>query len=51
MIDYKDKFVKNHDSLKDNFCKEKGIPLLRIPYTLKPEEITLLIVNFLNQHS
>ena len=26
------KYLKNHDKIKDNFCKENGIPLLRIPY-------------------
>jgi len=42
---------KNHDNIKNNFCKEKRIPLLRIPYTFKTEEITLLIDKFLNKHS
>jgi hypothetical protein len=26
--------TKNHDQIKNNFCEKKGIPLLRIPYTI-----------------
>ena len=31
-MDYKLKKQQEHDKIKDNYCKDKNINLLRIPY-------------------
>ena len=41
-----------HDNIKNNFCIENGISLLRIPYNIKPEiiyEILKLLKTFNDQ--
>ena len=32
------KYIQNHDQIKNNYCKEKGINLLRIKYDENVEE-------------
>jgi len=39
-------YIKYHDNIKTNYCNEKGIQLLRIPYN-KINEVDLLLTNFL----
>ena len=45
------KTVKKHDCMKNNFCKENNIPILRIPYTYDPvidkQKIELLVLDFI----
>lgn len=36
-----------HDEIKNNYCKENNIPLLRIPYWEK-DNIEVIIDNFIN---
>jgi hypothetical protein len=31
--------VKRNDKIKNQYCKKNGIKLIRIPYTMKKEEI------------
>ncbi len=45
-IGYKETVIR--DRLKDNYCKEKDITLLRLPYYLSDEEIKEKIINVLN---
>lgn len=44
--DYLEKFnlTKQHDEIKNIWCKEHNIQLIRIPYTISPENITLDII-------
>lgn len=35
------KIIHNHDQIKNTWCKDNNIPLIRIPYTVKPEDIVL----------
>lgn len=36
-----------HDKMKDDYCKQNNIPLLRIPYTMSREDIS---INFILSH-
>lgn len=38
---------KARDEIKDKYCKANNIPLLRIPYTISPEDIDILITKFI----
>jgi very-short-patch-repair endonuclease len=40
--------TKERDKLKDNFCKRKGISLIRIPYTKFDEIETILTKELIN---
>lgn len=41
------KITKRNDEIKDKYCKEKGINLIRIPYTCSKEEIVQIINDIL----
>lgn len=41
------KTARKHDNLKDSYCIDNNIPLLRIPYTKTVEEIKELLLSFL----
>lgn len=40
--------TKENDAIKNKYCKENDISLLRIPYTVNDEEIKKMISSFLN---
>lgn len=40
--------IKNRDQLKNKFCKDNGIFLLRIPYNKNNDEIEEIIINVIN---
>ena len=46
--DEKFEITKRNDSIKNNYCKSHNITLLRLPYTLKENEIIDKIQNILN---
>lgn len=39
------KDLKFNDSIKDTYCRENGINLIRIPYTMKKDDIYKTIIN------
>ena len=43
------KDTKRKDELKNNYCAENNIPLLRIPYNKNKEEIEQMIIKFLQE--
>jgi very-short-patch-repair endonuclease len=40
--------IKNRDQLKNKFCEDNGIFLLRIPYNKNNDEIEKIIINVIN---
>ena len=46
-------YVRSHDAFKSNYCKEKNIPLIRIPYThlnkIQLEDLQLETSNFIEK--
>ena len=38
---------KNNDSIKDKYCKDNNIPLIRLPYYLSVDEIKSTIINII----
>ena len=42
------KIAKKRDAIKDQYCLDKNIPLLRLPYYLSEEEIRTKIINVIN---
>jgi very-short-patch-repair endonuclease len=40
---------KRNDRIKDEYCAKKGIPLLRIPYWLKSDQVESMIDAVLNK--
>ena len=44
------KIRKKRDQIKNKYCQENGIDLLRIPYFLSPNEVKSVIVDKLSKH-
>ena len=42
------KTTQKNDKIKNTYCKNKGITLIRIPYTYTKEEIIQVINNFVS---
>lgn len=41
---------KNNDNIKNDYCTDNNIDLLRIPYSMSLNDIELVITNELNNH-